>query len=248
MGIYLIYKFNNKRIQNLIHSLNLKHDKNASMALVVNHDSLELNDLENPKKGSIKVDFTSKKNNYRCYKSKMKKEILYRAIGIKKSYFPFVLDLTGGLGSDAFILSFLGCRVIMIERHPVVMALLRDGLDRGYKDKKIGFWLKKRLFLIFNDSLKIKKLPILQPDVIYIDPMYPDKKKTALPKKEMQFLQKLIGKNDDCDHLITLSKELAKKRIVVKRPCYAPPLSKEKVDFIIKGKSHRFDIYNSIIK
>jgi 16S rRNA (guanine1516-N2)-methyltransferase len=131
----------------------------------------------------------------------------------------------------------------MIENHPVIAALLKDGLERGYKDEKIGFWLKKRLHLIFNNSLNMLNMSILQPDVIYLDPMYPINKKKSLPKKNMQFLRKLIKKNDESKNLLHVARKFAKKRIVVKRPSYAHPISNDKVDFIISNKHHRFDIY-----
>jgi len=214
------------------------------MALLINNNSLELYNRDNLKQKSIKVDFTSKKNNYRCCNFRKKNEILSRVVGIKKYYFPFVLDATAGLGNDAFVLAFLGCKVIMIERHPIVAALLKDGLERGYEDKKIGFWLKKRLHLLVNDSLNMLELSIPKPDVIYLDPMYPTNKKKSLPKKNMQILRKLIGKSYDCEKLLNISRKFAKKRIIVKRPCYAKPLSKDKVNFVIKNKNHRFDIYN----
>lgn len=243
MNIYLILKNISERTINLINKYNLIHDEHSSMAVIVNSDSLELYDRSTPKKKPIKVDFTSKKNNYRCLSFKKKNELLYKAIGIKKNYFPSILDATAGLGKDAFLLSFFGCSVLMIEHHPVIAALLKDGLERGYKDKNIGNWLKKRLHLIFNDSLNMSKMSILPPDVIYLDPMYPISRKKASPKKEMQFLRKLINSCYQPVELLNVAKNFAKKRIVVKRPSYANPLSNDKIDFIISNKSHRFDIY-----
>jgi len=218
------------------------------MGLIVKNDSLELYNRENIKQKSIKVDFTSKKNNYRCFHFRKKNEVLSKVAGIKKSYFPFILDATAGLGNDAFMFSFLGCQVMMIERHPIVAALLKDGLQRGYKDKRIGQWLKKRLHLIINDSSNMLEIPILKPDVIYLDPMYPSCCKKSLPKKNMQFFRKLIGQNHDSEKLLNISRTLAKKRIIVKRPCYAKPLSTDKVNFIITTKNHRFDIYQPFSK
>lgn len=246
MKIHLLFKNENERLYDLIKLFNLKHNENSSICLIVNSNSLELYNREYPKQKPIKVDFTSNKINYRCYSIRKKNEILSKAIGIKSSYHPLVLDATAGLGNDAFILSFLGCQVIMIERHPIIAALLKDGLQRGYEDKKIGIWLKKRLHLIFNDSCNMLKIPILKPDVIYLDPMYPISKKASLPKKNMQIFRKLIGQDCDAKNLLKVSRKLAKKRIVVKRPCYAKPLSKDKINFVIVGKKHRFDIYSPL--
>ncbi|QCI22404.1 class I SAM-dependent methyltransferase [Buchnera aphidicola] len=244
MKIHLSFKFQNKRLENLIKQFNLKHDENCSISLIINSDSLELYNRENYKQKPIKIDFTSKKNNYRCFSIRKKSDILVKAIGIRKTYYPFILDATAGLGNDAFILSFLGCKVLMIERHPIVAALLKDGLQRGYRDQKIGFWLRKRLHLIFNDSFNILKMNVLKPDVIYLDPMYPISKKTSLPKKNMQIFRKLIGQDYDSNNLLKISRKLAKKRIVVKRPSYAEPLSTDKINFTVVGKKHRFDVYS----
>lgn len=248
MKIYLIIKNKNPRLENLINIFNLEHDEYSSMALMINSNSLELYDRKNLQKGSVKVDFTSKKNNYRCHSLTRKNEILSKVVGIKKFYYPFVLDVTAGLGNDAFILSFLGCHVVMIERHPVIAALLQDGLHRGYKDKTIGKWLKKRLHFIFNNSINMLQMSITQPDVIYLDPMYPFNKKKCLPKKNMQFFRKLIGYDNDAENLLNMSRKLAKKRIIVKRPRYAKALSPEKVNFIITSKNHRFDVYSPFKK
>jgi 16S rRNA (guanine1516-N2)-methyltransferase len=86
-------------------------------------------------------------------------------------------------------------------------------------------------------------MPIAQPDVIYLDPMYPVCKKQVLPKKNIQFLRKLIGINNDAQYLLHIAKNLAKQRIVIKRPYHAKSISNEKADFIIASKNHRFDIY-----
>lgn len=243
MNIYLIVKNTNVRLQKIIKEYNIKHDENASFALIINNNILELYDRSKMCKINIKVDFLSKQNNYRCVNFKKKNEALYKALGIKANYFPSVVDATAGFGKDAFLISFWGCYVMMIERHPVVAALLKDGLQRAYENKNIGCWLKKRLHFIFYDSFKMLEIPIFQPDIVYLDPMYPINKKKLLPKKNMQFLRKIIKNNSNYKELLNISRKFARKRIIVKRPIYAKPLSNEKFEFSIKNKNHRFDIY-----
>ncbi|QFQ32731.1 16S rRNA methyltransferase [Buchnera aphidicola (Aphis fabae)] len=243
MNIYLIIKSKNIRIQKIIKEYNINHDENASIALIINNNTLELYHRLTPHEKTIKVDFLSKQNNYRCLKFKKKNEALYKALGIKKNYFPYVIDATAGFGRDAFLIAFWGCYVLMLERHPIIAALLKDGLQRAHESQKIGNWLKQRLHLMFYDSFKMLEIPILQPDIIYLDPMYPINKKKALPKKNMQFLRNIIKNSDNHENLLNISRKFAKKRIIVKRPSYAQPLSKEKVKFSISNKNHRFDIY-----
>lgn len=243
MKVYLDIKFNNERILNLISLFKFEHDPYSSIGLLANDNSLELYYRNNIQKTSMKVDFISKKNKYRCLSYSKKHEILYKVAGIKKSYIPFILDLTAGFGNDAFMFAFLGCQVLMIERHPIVAALLQDGLDRAYNNKKIGYWLSKRLKFIATDSSLILEDLCFKPDIIYLDPMYPICKKNSLPKKNMQILRSLIGQDNDCESLLYISRKIAKNRIIVKRPIYGKPLSKEKINFFIKTRNHRFDIY-----
>lgn len=134
----------------------------------------------------------------------------------------------------------------MLERHPVVAALLDDGIQRGYQDAEIGEWLKERMSLIHASSITALKEVTHAPDVIYLDPMYPHRQKSALVKKEMRVFQSLVGADDDADSLLAPAIALAKRRVVVKRPDYAEPLAGQKAPSAITTKSHRFDIYPCI--
>ncbi len=166
-----------------------------------------------------------------------------KRIGIKKSYLPTVVDATAGLGRDAFLLAALGCNVQMLERHPVVAALLDDGLQRGYQNAEIGSWLRERMTLLHTSSLTSLASILPRPDVVYLDPMYPHRRKSALVKKEMRVFQSLVGTDDDADGLLAPARELAVKRVVVKRPSYAQPLAGVVAQAAITTKNHRFDLY-----
>ena len=81
------------------------------------------------------------------------------------------------------------------------------------------------------------------PDVIYIDPMFPERKKSALVKKDMQILQRLHGEDDNAAELLENALLFAKKRVVVKRPIQAETVSEKKPNTCIKSKKTRYDIY-----
>lgn len=53
----------------------------------------------------------------------------------------------------------------------------------------------------------------------------------------MQIFRKLIGRDNDSKKLLKIAQKIARKRVVVKRPCYAKSLSEEKVNFVILGKN-----------
>ncbi|TMP13498.1 class I SAM-dependent methyltransferase, partial [Pseudoalteromonas ruthenica] len=80
---------------------------------------------------------------------------------------PVVLDATAGLGRDGFVLASLGCKVILHERHPVVAALLYDGLKRAYDDIEIGPWMQQNMSLIFGSSHTLLDQCESMPDVVY---------------------------------------------------------------------------------
>jgi len=221
----------------------LEHDDSALMALVMTPEHLELRKRDEPKLGGIFVDFVGGAMAHRRKFGGGRGEAVAKAVGIKSGYLPDVVDATAGLGRDAFVLAAIGCRVRMLERNPVVAALLDDGLQRGYQDAEIGGWLRERLSLLHTSSLTALSEITPQPDVVYLDPMYPHKQKSALVKKEMRVFQTLVGADNDADGLLEPARRLAKKRVVVKRPDYAPPLANVATQSAVTTKSHRFDIY-----
>lgn len=221
----------------------LVHDADNAMALVLTPERLELRKRDEPKLGGIFVDFVGGAMAHRRKFGGGRGEAVAKAVGVKGDYLPDVVDATAGLGRDAFVLASVGCQVRMLERHPVVAALLEDGLARGYADPEIGDWLKARLSLIHASSLTALENIRPRPQVVYLDPMYPHRQKSALVKKEMRVFQSLVGADLDADGLLAPALLLATKRVVVKRPDYAPPLAGVATQSAVVTKSHRFDIY-----
>ncbi|PXZ04988.1 16S rRNA (guanine(1516)-N(2))-methyltransferase [Gilliamella apicola] len=211
--------------------------------LVIRNHQLELQKTDEPKLGAIAVNFVSGTMAHRRQFGGGRGEAIAKAVGVKGNYLPTVVDATAGLGRDAFVLASIGCQVTMFERHPVVAALLADGLHRAYQDATIGQLLQKHLHLIYNSSLLGLNSYQERPDVVYLDPMFPHRQKSALVKKEMRIFQQLVGSDLDAEELLEPARRLAKKRVVVKRPDYAPFLANQKPTAEIKTKNHRFDIY-----
>jgi 16S rRNA (guanine1516-N2)-methyltransferase len=232
-----------RELQQIAERWQLQHCPTAPLALVYSEIGLELRKRDEPKLTGVRVDFTSGPLAHRRRFGGGRAEAIARAVGIKGNYLPDVVDATAGLGRDAFVLAALGCRVRMIERHPVVAALLEDGLVRAGRDPEIGEWVKTRLSLLHGTSEQTLLSLEPRPDVVYLDPMYPHKQKSALVKKEMRLFQLLVGADQDADNLLNPARMVAKKRVVVKRPDYAPPLMEQVTSAAVVTKSHRFDIY-----
>lgn len=222
-------------------------DPQSSLALVRTNEQhqhrLELHKLDEPKLGSIYVDFISGTLAHRRKFGGGRGEAIAKAVGIKKDYLPSVIDATAGLGRDAFVLAVLGCQVRLIERNPVVYLLLQDGLQRAYQDPEIGELLQQNMQLLPQTALTQLSPTTAKADVVYLDPMYPHKQKSALVKKEMRVFQQLVGADLDADLLLAPALQLANKRVVVKRPDYAKFLAEKTPHFSRETKNHRFDIY-----
>lgn len=202
---------------------------------------LALEQLDDKQQGLVFVDFASGAVAHRRKFGGGKGQSIAKAIGIKAGVTLHVIDATAGLGRDAFVLASLGCNVDMVERSPVAAALLEDGLERAYLDVEIGDWMQRRMRLTHASGYQY--LQQHKADVIYLDPMFPHKKKSALVKKEMRVFQGVVGADLDADDLLDVALAAAKYRVVVKRPDYAPFLNDKKPSMSIKTKKNRFDVY-----
>ena len=211
---------------------------------------LELRCLKDKKLGAVYADFVAGKSQHRRLYGGGKGQQIAKAIGLHKLKSPTVLDVTAGLGRDAFVLASLGCHMTLLERSPIIHALLNDALIRLKADDDVQLQaiatrmhLEKNIdALMYLDCLKSAD-DHLKPDVIYLDPMFPERSKRAQVKKEMRFFHDIAGSDADSDQLLDLARTCAKKRIVVKRPRLAKPLNHRTPNFVISGKSTRYDVY-----
>jgi len=211
--------------------------------LEAHRDCVKVCFLTDAKLGSMTVDFLDKRLAYRRKFGGGRRQMIAKAVGVKKGVCPTVVDGTAGFGRDAFLLAALGCRVHMIERSPIIGLLLEDGLERAAHDPDIGPWVRDRLSMSVMDAGKgFGSLPF-SPDVVYLDPMYPEKKKPALVKKEMRLLKLLVGDDRDAEQLLPEALRTAKARVVVKRPAHAGSLGQRKPNMSLKTVKNRFDLY-----
>lgn len=214
-------------------------------ALTLASDGLKLEALAQNDLGPLEIDFLSSALRYRQRRGG-ESELLVKAIGIRPSLSPTVWDLTAGMGVDAWILASLGYRVRAFERHPIVFALLEDAwrrLGRQALDPTMTAAVERLRFEQRDSHSLAQSGDIERPDIVYLDPMFPAKQHHAKAKKAMQYLQAIVGWEEDSTSLLQVAKQWAEYRVVVKRAPKAPPLDDSPVTTAINGKNVRYDIY-----
>ena len=182
------------------------------------------------------IDFKNDRSNYSKKKGSIKTELISKALGSGKHGLN-ILDLSAGLGIDAVFLSQLGYTVTALERNPIIFLSLKTAHEQ------LPTANKSQLKFIYSSAQDFLKNTELNFDCIYFDPMFPDKKKSALPRQEMIFFRNLVGSDLDSTEVIQQALTFTTiSKIVVKRPLKAPVLF-AKPRSSISGKLIRFDIY-----
>lgn len=214
----------------------------ADWLLCVGQEHVSFSSVKNPLGlKPIWIDFLQGKLSLRSQEHSARGELIAKAVGVKRNSKLQVLDVTAGWGRDAFILATLGCQVTMVERSPVIAMLLQDALNRLFvQQNKIT---AQQFILVHQQAHSFLQALHSLPDVIYMDPMYPHRVKSALVKKEMRILREVVGEDDDFLSLFLLALEKTKRRVVVKRPLHSDFLANKKPDCQFVGRSTRFDVY-----
>jgi 16S rRNA (guanine1516-N2)-methyltransferase len=201
--------------------------------------ALTLLDKENIKKTGQSIEIEHRQGEQRSWPI-AKTGALAQALGRKTKT---IVDATAGWGQDSLAMFRMGYEVICIERSPVMAELLADGFRRLSEQT----WMRQLELepprLISGNGIEILWQLTCQPDCIYLDPMFPPKrKKSALAKKSIMLLRDLVGDDEDKTELFTAALKTAGKRVVVKSPDYAEPLG-GKPNESFQGKLIRYDVY-----
>jgi len=215
----------------------------AEFALQLGAGGWQLQELGVDASGPVRVDFLEGAVAHRRLHGGGSGQMIAKAVGIQPGVRPLVLDATAGLGRDAFLLAQLGCSVTLIERHPLIGALLVDGMERALADSEVGPIIQRMHLRLGNAIELIRGWSDEPPQVIYLDPMFPHRDKSSLVKKEMRVFRPLVGGDDDAPELLQAALELATHRVVIKRPRKAPSVDGRPPGYVLEGKSSRYDIY-----
>lgn len=169
------------------------------------------------------------------------RELLVRAARTRGVATPIAVDATAGLGEDSLLLAAAGFTVTMFEKDPVIAALLRDALDRAANDSQLAD-VVARMTLVEGDSVAGLRELSFSPDVVFLDPMFPERTKSAAVKKKFQLLHHLERPCEDEEGLLAAALSVRPRKVVIKRPPKGPWLAGAKPSHSLTGKAVRYDV------
>lgn len=176
----------------------------------------------------------------RLLHGKLNGEFLVRAARLKGIEEPTLVDATAGLGQDSLLLAAAGFSVTLIECNPAIAAMLVDAIERARRDPELAD-AAGRMRVIEGNSLKVLRDLSMPPDVVYLDPMFPGRSKSAAVKKKFQLLHRLEMPCEDEMALLEAARAAHPRKIVIKRPVKGPHLAGVKPDYTLRGKAVRYD-------
>ena len=180
----------------------------------------------------------------------LQRELLVQATRVKGlDHEPRIIDATAGFGEDALLLAATGCSVTMFEHNPIIAALLRDALDRAMQDALLAP-IVARMELVEGDCVQAlrelaqkKQTSAQTPDVVYLDPMFPERTKSAAVKKKFQLLHRIEVPCADEAELLEAAIACQPRKVVIKRTLKGPYLASLKPHYSLKGKAIRYDCF-----
>ena len=176
----------------------------------------------------------------RIKQSNLEKELLIRSTKIKGKSNLNIIDATAGLGEDSFLLASYGYTVSLYENNPIIAELLIDALERARKIPELEE-IASRMKVYEEDSIIAMANLKHSPDVILLDPMFPERTKSALIKKKFQILHKIERPCTDEFDMLKSAIKANPHKIIIKRPLKGEYLAGVKPNYSIKGNSIRYD-------
>lgn len=174
---------------------------------------------------------------------RLSRELLVRAARVRGgAATPRAVDATAGLGEDALLLAAAGFEVTLFEYDAVIAALLADGLARARRRPGLAEVVGRMRLVVGDGARGLREMaagPSL--DVVFLDPMFPARRKDASTRKKLQMLRLLERPAVDEGALLDAALAAHPRKVVVKRPLKGPPLAGRTPSHSLSGKVVRYD-------
>ena len=188
----------------------------------------------------------------RLKQGRLQQELLVKAARTKGIEQPWAIDATAGFGEDSLLLAAAGFTVDLYEQDCVIAALLQDALDRAADDPALAAAVA-RMRLHAGEAAQVRLLTektaeliergeLAAPDVVYLDPMFPERTKSAAVKKKFQLLHHLEQPCADEETLVEAALAVHPRKVVIKRPVKGALLAGVKPSYQLAGKAVRYDV------
>ena len=168
-------------------------------------------------------------------------EMIAKAVKTDKKGLTAV-DATAGMGEDSLLIAACGYDVTLHEQNPVVALLLKDAVRRAKKIPELKE-IASRMHVVEGNSIELLSNRLDPVDVIYLDPMFPERQKSSLINKKLQLIQKMEAPCSEEDELFDAAIKAGPSKIIVKRPLKSPYLAGRKPNYSLEGKAIRYDCY-----
>lgn len=186
----------------------------------------------------------------RLKRGRLQQELLVKAARAKGIEQPWAIDATAGFGEDSLLLAAAGFTVDLYEQDCVIAALLQDALDRAKDDPALADAVARMCLHAGEDSVAglhqtaalVDQGELAAPDVVYLDPMFPERTKSAAVKKKFQLLHHLEQPCADEQTLVEAALVVHPRKVVIKRPVKGPLLAGVKPSHQLSGKAVRYDV------
>ena len=186
----------------------------------------------------------------RLKQGRLQQELLVKAARAKGVERPWAIDATAGFGEDSLLLAAAGFTIDLYEQDCVIAALLQDALDRAAEDPALADAVARMRLHASEDSIaglhqtaaSIEQGELTAPDVVYLDPMFPERTKSAAVKKKFQLLHHLEQPCADEETLVEAALAVHPRKVVIKRPVKGPLLAGMKPSYQLAGKAVRYDV------
>lgn len=186
----------------------------------------------------------------RLKQGRLQQELLVKAARSKGVEHPWAIDATAGFGEDSLLLAAAGFEVDLYEQDCVIAALLQDALERAADDPALADAVTRMRLHAGEDSIAglhhtaelVEQGELTAPDVVYLDPMFPERTKSAAVKKKFQLLHHLEQPCADEEMLVEAALAVHPRKVVIKRPVKGPLLAGVKPRYQLAGKAVRYDV------
>ena len=181
----------------------------------------------------------------RLRRDRLSRELLVRAAKVRGVEAPPAFDATAGLGEDSLLLAAAGFIVTLYESDHVIAELLKDSLGRAASDRRLADPVARMQAHVGDSIAALRGLASSEaapPDVVYLDPMFPERRKSAAVGKKFQLLHELERPCANPEELLDAALAVHPRKVVVKRPVKGPYLADAKPSYSLAGKAVRFDV------